>query len=406
MRVLIAEDDSVSRTVLEAILKKNNYSVLVTENGVEAFEALCQPDAPAIAILDWMMPRMTGLEVVQQIRLEYRERSPYIIMLTSRKDAQSLVQALGSGADDYLAKPYGPEELLARIRVGERMVQMQNALADHAREMEALAEARAKQLIHADRMATLGVLSASMAHEINNPVTFISGNTQTLQRAWTILTENLKNRKALPQDDPQISFILEETPAMLEGILKGVNRITQIVKGLKLYAHKGAGEKTICFIQDILKNALEFCQNIIQPHMEIHVDVPEDLPEVFVHPQQIEQVFINLITNAVHAMGKSHSGEIRIMASIRENRMRIEIKDKGPGIPADVLPKIFQPFFTTKKAGDGTGLGLAIIKDILEEHGGDLHAANAVEGGAVFTFHLPLNQPYVQTGPLHLRRKP
>ncbi|TYT74012.1 sensor histidine kinase [Desulfobotulus mexicanus] len=394
MRVLIAEDDSVSRTVLESILRKNNYEVLVTENGLEAFEAMCQPDAPAIAILDWMMPHMTGIEVVQKIRKECRDCPPYIIMLTSRNDAKSLVQGLESGADDYLAKPYGSEELLARIRVGERMLQMQNTLATHAREMETLAEARAKQLIHADRMSTLGVLSASMAHEINNPVTFISGNTQTIKRVWNILMENLKNRNALPEDDPQITFILEETPAMLEGILKGVNRITQIVKGLKLYAHRGSGEKTPCLIQDILKNALEFCRNIIQPHMEIHVDIPENLPEIFAHPQQIEQVFINLITNAIHAMGKAPSGEILIKACEQENSIQVEIKDRGPGIPADVLPKIFQPFFTTKKAGDGTGLGLAIIKDILEEHDGGLHAANAVEGGAVFTFHLPLNLPH------------
>lgn len=399
MRILIADDDNVSRTILTAVLEKHGYDVLVTRDGTEALDALRKPDSPCLAVLDWMMPGLSGLEVVKEIRKNPTDRPVYILMLTSRNDAESLVQGLESGADDYLSKPYGPQELLARIRVGERMLRMQKALAGHAREMEALAEARARQLIHADRMATLGVLSAGMAHEINNPATFISGNAQTLQRAWEILIQNLKARNVLPEDDPQIAFILEETPAMLGGILKGVSRITQIVKGLKLYAHRGTGEKTVCRIQDILEQSLEFCRNIMKPHIMIHVEVPDTLPEVFVHSQQIEQVFINLITNAIHAMGESSSGEIRIRASVKGNMVQVDIKDRGPGIPEDLLPKIFKPFFTTKKAGEGTGLGLTIIKDILEEHGGGLHAANAAEGGAVFTFHLPLNPASPQTSP-------
>ena len=135
MRILIAEDDLTSRTVLAGVLEKCGHEVVVTVNGAEAWLVLQQPDAPALAILDWIMPEADGLDVVRLVRALQTDRPPYIIMLTSKGDKADIVAGLDAGADDYLAKPFDTGELLARVEVGRRMVEMQDALAAKVEEL-------------------------------------------------------------------------------------------------------------------------------------------------------------------------------------------------------------------------------------------------------------------------------
>jgi len=134
-RILIAEDDFTSRTMLTAMLRKNAYEVVPTGNGVEALRAMQLPDAPRIAILDWMMPEMDGLEVCRRIRETVIESPPYIIMLTTRSDSGDIVTGLDAGADDYLVKPYHAGELRARVNVGRRIVSLQDTLSEKVNEL-------------------------------------------------------------------------------------------------------------------------------------------------------------------------------------------------------------------------------------------------------------------------------
>ena len=130
MKILIAEDDLTLRSLLKALLIKCGHDVVATVNGVEAWEAMQQPDAPALAIIDWMMPEMDGLEVVRRIRTKETDQPPYLIMLTAKSKKADIIVGLDAGADDYLAKPYDPEELSARINVGRRMIDMQAKLVE------------------------------------------------------------------------------------------------------------------------------------------------------------------------------------------------------------------------------------------------------------------------------------
>ncbi|MFZ2630494.1 MAG: response regulator transcription factor [Desulfosalsimonadaceae bacterium] len=135
MRILIAEDDFTSRAMLTAVLKKSGHEVLETVNGGEAWDALQAPDAPLLVILDWMMPVMNGPEVVRRVRALQTDRPPYVIMLTTRGEKADIIAGLDAGANDYLAKPFDPGELHARIEVGCRMIEMQDALADKIAEL-------------------------------------------------------------------------------------------------------------------------------------------------------------------------------------------------------------------------------------------------------------------------------
>jgi CheY-like chemotaxis protein len=135
MRILIAEDDLTSRTVLEAVLKKEGHEVLAAVNGADAWALMQQEDAPSLAILDWMMPEMDGPELVRNVRSQQGERPAYIIMLTTKDDKSDIVAALEAGADDYLTKPFDTGELRARVDVGRRTIALQEALADQAEEL-------------------------------------------------------------------------------------------------------------------------------------------------------------------------------------------------------------------------------------------------------------------------------
>ena len=145
MKVLIAEDDPVSRRLLQAALVKWGYEVTVTGNGREAWEALQAPDAPSLLVLDWLMPEMDGVEVCREARKTEALKSSYIILLTSRGSKEDIVQGLEAGADDYVTKPFDHGELRARVQVGSRVVRLQSALADRVKELEE-AMANVKQL--------------------------------------------------------------------------------------------------------------------------------------------------------------------------------------------------------------------------------------------------------------------
>lgn len=136
MKTLIAEDDSVSRRLLQAALQKWGYEVTVTTQGREAWEALQQPAAPSLLILDWLMPELDGVEICRRIRATDALKSSYVILLTSRGSKEDIVEGLEAGADDYVTKPFDHGELRARVQVGARVIGLQNALAERVRELE------------------------------------------------------------------------------------------------------------------------------------------------------------------------------------------------------------------------------------------------------------------------------
>jgi signal transduction histidine kinase len=397
---LLAEDDVTSRRLLGHWIEQWGYAVQVVEDGVRAMEALCAPRGPRLAVLDWNMPGKDGVRVCRELG----ERSvPYVhsILITSTSDAQSQSEALDSGASDFLSKPIRPEELRSRLGVGCRVLAYQEQLAvknaslrRYALDLETLARSRAQQLLHADRMATLGLLVAGLAHEINNPATFISGNAQTLDQFWKDVEPLLR---ASVQECPaeqrrKLDFVLEELPRAVAGIQGGVKRIAKIVRGLKAYARQGKGECQACAVNQCLDTALTLCSHELASRgIRVVRHLSDGLSEFWGDGQQIEQVFLNLMMNAAQAMQKSELRELTLTSGMTaERRLRVTIEDTGPGIPAAILPRIWQPFFTTKPAGEGTGLGLSICKDIVKAHEGELSAENRVEGGARFMVELPV----------------
>jgi two-component system NtrC family sensor kinase len=169
MDILIAEDDYYSRTILQKILDKFGHKTEAVDNGLKAWDLFQEKDFSMI-ISDWMMPEMDGLTLCRKIREMELSRYIYILLLTAKDSKQDTVTGFEAGADDYVVKPFEPEELMARIRAGQRIIQLEE---DHKRYHG--------QLLQSDKMTSIGQLAAGVAHEINNPIGFVSSNLKTLE---------------------------------------------------------------------------------------------------------------------------------------------------------------------------------------------------------------------------------
>lgn len=395
MKILVADDDFTTIRILSVMLEQEGFELVLAEDGLTALDILQQEDSPKIAVLDWRMPGLTGIEVIKELRKNQKDYV-YCILLTAKTEKQDFEEGFNAGADDFLTKPINNSSIKQRLNVAKRIVQyelnekqMRTEILNYANSMKELAEERAKQLIHADRLATLGTLAAGIAHEINNPTTFIAGNIQSLEKYWDVMIQ----KGCLSEtDDRQIALITEHFPKIISGIRSGVKRITKIVSSLKSYARQDLEIKKENFnISEVIDDSLEICYNKIKYNVKVEKNIPETIVSAFGDRYQIEQVLINLITNAADAMGGRENSRILISCKQLDNRIKLEVKDNGPGIGEDIINKIFNPFFTSKSRHDNTGLGLSISKSIIEEHGGQLNAENLPEGGAVFSFSVPVS---------------
>lgn len=394
MKILIADDDPVSRKLVSSLLGKWEFDVVCAEDGEQALEKLKASDGDVeMAVVDWTMPKMNGLRLCEAIRSGDFERYIYILMLTGKNQKEDVIQAFEAGADDFISKPVQKDELKSRINVGCRIVEFKRELSEknaqltksnemlgkYASDMEELAEERAKQLVHSERLSTLGEMAAGIAHEINNYLAPITGYTDMLQiGAMDCGGSPEKQRQFLGDIGPYIT-----------GIKTSAERIRLLVQRIRSHSRTEAMDKSACDINDIIEQSLELCVNQVK-RMSLTKNLKDDLPLTHVSINEIEQVIVNLIKNAGDELTDQSDQKLIISTSADGRNVIVTIEDNGPGIPEANLQKIWQSFFTTKEEEKGTGLGLSICKSIVESHNGSIEADNRPEGGARFTIKLPV----------------
>ncbi len=391
MKVLIAEDRPTTRYILNKKLNEWGYEVVEAEDGAIAWELLNTDDPPRIAILDWIMPGYDGVAICKM--LKERENSPFVysILLTSKSRKEDLVYALENGAHNFQSKPISPDELRSHINVGRHLVEADDKLKEYANQMEHLAQERARQLVHADRLASIGTLSAGIAHEIGNPLTFIMGQAKMLQIHWTQLEPYIKQCiEASGREDKTFLDMIDSFAGKFEMIQEGSRRLNSIIKSMKSFSRKGTSKRKPVKIEDCVNESLELCRNSLKYHVAVETSFDPSCPPVMINPQQIEQVLVNLISNAADSLKEAGTGELKIKTGCNGSYVSITVEDTGPGFDTEDPRCIFEPFYTTKEENGGTGLGLSISRGIIEDHGGDIKAENRTEGGARFLIRLPL----------------
>lgn len=399
MRILIADDDPATRFMLEDAVSEWGYEAVVATDGQQAYDILSGQDALQLALLDWMMPGMYGPEICYKIRQMKGLPFIYMIILTSKTEKKDLAAALEAGADDFLSKPVDNDELKSRLAVGVRAVQYEQALIEknkqldeYANRMEALAEERAKQLVHAERLAVLGTLTAGIAHEIANPLTAVAGIVSLLDMDWKVAEPCIRDalRRGV-EDEERLTRVLQGTPKLLDDAMSATDRAIRFLQNLKGFSRKDHDLLATCSINKCIEIALRLGSHSLKNGIRIEEDLAEDLPSLRANPLQLEQVFLNLFINAADAMAASGGGTLGIVSRQVDDKLAVIVEDTGCGISEDKLQTIWEPFFTTKNMDKGTGLGLSISRGIVEDHKGTIRAENKPDGGARFIVELPIS---------------
>ena len=254
------------------------------------------------------------------------------------------------------------------------------------------------QLIQAEKMVSLGVLVAGIAHEINNPINFISSGVQGFERLFSEVVSvlnkyrekygNLKENEEIIklENELELSSAIDSVEKIITNMKTGIDRTVNIIKSLKVFSHSNEENMVKTNIHENIEMALTILKNQYKYNIEIN-KIYGKLPIISCYPGKLNQVFMNILSNAIHSI--KDTGEIRILTELNDNNVVISIKDNGCGIPEEIQNKIFDPFFTTKEIGKGTGLGLSIAYSIIQEHHGEIICKSKVDEGTEFIIKLP-----------------
>lgn len=409
--ILIVEDNPDMRRLLATLLGRE-FRIRTARNGREALEQIGQ-SMPDLVLTDVMMPEMTGTELCREIKQCEATRSLPVVLVTSKAEHDMQIEGLELGADDYITKPFHPRALLARVRTLVRVRGLQTELAHKNETLQtALDDLRSAevQIIQSERLAAVGELAAGIAHEVNNPVNFALNAARALEinfesvHELVAATSDLPGFKGDPNDPSVVRFQrvtdptklrdLSSTIGELSGIVRaGLERTQSLVSDLRDFAAPGraAGKTPGVDVKQGLRSTLHLLGFAMsKANVKANFEVEHDLPTITADRGALNQVFLNLIKNAIDAF-ENRPGKIDVCAGSQGESVQIEFRDDGPGIPDDIRSKIFDPFFTTKSAGKGTGLGLSISRQIVEHHGGSLEVDCPEGGGTVFVVSLPVS---------------
>jgi len=457
--ILVIDDTPANLKLLRNLLSEKGYQVRPMPSGTLALEGI-HLNYPDLILLDINMPEMNGYDVCQVLKADERTRDIPVIFISAIDDIFDKIKAFEVGGVDYITKPFQVEEVLARVRthltlsglqkmlqattnwqdkqlaeqnaqlqeVNQRLEQanqQQIALNQELQKQLQKLEQTQLQLVQGEKMATLGQLTAGVAHEINNPVNFIAGNLTHTEDYVADLIHHLRlYQKQFPNPEPAIDenadkidleFVLEDLPKTIASMKKGTSRIRSISTSLRTFSRADTEDKAAFDIHDGIDSTLMILQHRLKandnrPAIQI-VKEYSNLLLVDCFPGQLNQVFMNIIANAIDALDEysqersyeeieRHPNQIVIRTEFfREGRalptphVVIRIADNGKGMSETVKQKIFEHLFTTKSVGQGTGLGLSIARQIVvEKHGGTLEIQSELGKGAEFAIALPLEE--------------
>ncbi|WP_415890537.1 sensor histidine kinase [Neptuniibacter sp. SY11_33] len=259
-------------------------------------------------------------------------------------------------------------------------------------------------MLQNEKLATLGTLSAGVAHEINNPVAFIKSNVESLKQYFDsynlILAEIKQLLPRLPEDqkgplaqlliDEDIDFISEDIPQLMEDTQEGLQRVKDIVQNLRSFSRTQASDHGSYDLLEGINSTLKLLQSELKNSVALDISL-EPLPKIECNLNELNQVFLNLIMNAKHATVDSQNPCVSVRSKHDDQYVYVEIADNGCGISEEVQKDIFTPFFTTKPVGQGTGMGLAISHNIIKKHNGEIQLQSKTGEGTTFTIKLPIN---------------
>jgi signal transduction histidine kinase len=325
-------------------------------------------------------------------------------ILKKEKEASQLEALAVAKENERIIKE---QNIMLEIKVEERTHELQETNGALNLTLENLKQAQG-QLVESEKMASLGQLTAGIAHEINNPINFVTSNVTPLRRDVDMLLDALNNIELIGLSDLSVAdkqkkihdykeeldfdYLKEEVEHLLKGIYEGASRTAEIVKGLRIFSRVDEDDLKRADMNEGLDSTIVIINNLLDNRIEI-IKNYEQLPPIECYPGKLNQVFLNIISNAIHAInqkfGEQNGGQITITTSSTEHEVIIKIKDNGTGMDEKTKHKIFEPFFTTKEVGEGTGLGMSIAYNTIKKHNGQILIESKIGEGTEFILKLP-----------------
>lgn len=299
------------------------------------------------------------------------------------------------------------QNVVLEARVKDRTLELSESNAELNQTLIELKEAEG-QLIEAEKMASLGQLTAGIAHEINNPINFVTSNVNPLRRDINILLEIIETLESVSsspataaekqqqidtyKEDIDFDYLKMEIGHLIKGIDEGASRTAEIVKGLRIFSRLDEDDLKKANINEGLDSTLIIVNNLLSKIvLEKNYGA---IPEIYCYPGKLNQVFLNILTNAIHAIkkrfGEKEGGKLQISTSKNEKHVFVKITDNGTGMDEVTKKKIFEPFFTTKDVGEGTGLGMSIAYNTVKKHQGEINIESTPGMGTEFIIELPV----------------
>ncbi|KAB1065043.1 sensor histidine kinase [Salibacter halophilus] len=301
------------------------------------------------------------------------------------------------------------QNIVLEQKVQERTKELSLTNSELNEALDELKEAQT-QLVEQEKMASLGQLTAGIAHEINNPINFVTANINPLKRDIEDIIEVFEKYQSIKNGDDfelkideinelieelEVDYLKDEINSLLRGIDEGARRTAEIVRGLKVFSRAEEQDIKKVDLLEGLESTITLLNSTIKNEVEVERDF-ENIPKVECYAGKINQVFMNILSNAVQAVkedkSRSEPGKIRLKSYSKDEDVYIQFIDNGPGIDQEVINKVFEPFFTTKPVGEGTGLGLSITRSIIQKHNGEIKVENNKDRGVTFTIKLPKYQ--------------
>ena len=426
-KVLVVDDNPDMAKLMMRAVEDQGHEVFVAGDGQFALQ-MASAERPDVILLDIMMPRMSGIEVLRRLKANTELRAIPVILVTAMGEDKDVIAGLDDGALDYVTKPFKKEILAARVRSAVRIKQNHDRLAQLNEQLQAeIAERERMQheLARAQKLESIGHLAAGIAHEINTPAQYVGDNIRFLQEVFGDVDNLLGSFDRLLQAAKQgnvaneliaeaeaavreadVDYLTEEVPKAIGQSLEGIERVADIVRAMKEFSHPGSGHKQAIDLNRAIQSTLTVSRNEWKYAAELVTDFASDLPPVPCLPGDFNQVILNLVVNAAQAItdvvgdGSAGKGTLTVRTRRDGDWAEIRVEDTGTGIPEDIREKVFDHFFTTKDVGKGTGQGLTIAHAIVvEKHGGTITFETETGNGTTFIIRLPVtDQPGPERG--------
>lgn len=382
-RILVIDDEKIIRERLRNNLVLDDYEVSIAADGRKGL-TLFDRELPQIVLVDMKMPGIDGIDVLRSIKK--KSKNTEVIIITGHGGIETAIEALREGAFSYIQKPIEYDELLIDIEKALQKQEMQRELDKHVRDLEAKTreleasneelKRTSAQLVQSEKLSALGKLTAGVAHELNQPLTGISYSARNMRS---------KLETGILDIGRQMRGV--------DVIQEQVRRMAKIIKHLGMFGRPSKLVLEKSDINEIVRNAVMLVGTQLKvDNVELVQMLSENRPSADADAHMLEQVLINLLTNARDAVSGRTQPRITVRTCIDGDGRNafIEVSDNGCGIPRENMDSLFEPFFTTKEPGMGTGLGLSICYGIVKSHGGEIQVESREGKGTTFRVIVPL----------------